>query len=190
MILSDAAILSAMESGSIQIKPFYPHCLGCNSYDVHLSPHMAMYTSPSIDAAIDNAVETFTIPPEGFELMPGTLYLASTAEYTETHGFVPFLEGKSSGGRLGLSIHSTAGRGDSGFVGAWTLELSVVQPLIVHRYMPIGQLIFHTIQGEVLVPYNKKPSAHYNGKSLPVASKMYDGIAKDPMVADYRAGLL
>ena len=186
MILSDSAILAAIKDGSIKIQPFYPQCLGCNSYDVHLAPELTTYDTQIIDSAKDNQATQWVIPEEGYMLVPGTLYLGSTVEYTETHKCVPFLEGKSSGGRLGISIHSTAGRGDVGFCSHWTLELSVIQPVMVYRYMPIGQLIYHTMQGEVNMPYNKKVSAHYSNQMGPVTSKMFDGIRNNPLARDMK----
>jgi dCTP deaminase len=97
-----------------------------------------------------------------------------TEEYTETHKHVPFLEGKSSIGRLGIDIHATAGKGDVGFCNTWTLEISVKQPVRVYAGMPIGQLIYFEVAGEILTPYNTKKNAKYNGQtSLPVESMMW-----------------
>ena len=106
--------------------------------------------------------------------MPHEFYLGVTAEYTETHAHVPFLEGKSSTGRLGIDIHATAGKGDVGFCGYWTLEISVKQPVRVYKGMPIGQLIYFVVEGEVEVLYNTKGNAKYNGKTVkPVESMMF-----------------
>ena len=88
------------------------------------------------------------IPPEGFLLSPGTLYLGRTLEYTETDGFVPMLEGRSSVGRLGLFVHVTAGFGDVGFHGYWTLEMFCVQPVTIYPGVPICQIYYHAIQGD------------------------------------------
>lgn len=66
-------------------------------------------------------------------------------EYTETHKFVPMLEGRSSVGRLGISIHSTAGFGDIGFCGYWTLEISCVQPVRIYSGVDICQIYYHTV---------------------------------------------
>ncbi len=128
MILSDTKIQQAIDAGRIVIRPFRPECLGSNSYDVHLGRYLATYRDGALDARKANAVEGFTIPPHGFVLVPGQLYLGVTEEYTETHDHVPFLEGKSSVGRLGIDIHSTAGKGDVGFCNYWTLEMSVKLP--------------------------------------------------------------
>ncbi|MGE8430692.1 MAG: dCTP deaminase domain-containing protein, partial [Sphingobacterium sp.] len=109
MILSDKRILEEIENGSIVIQPFDRKCLGTNSYDVHLGKYLATYADRVLDAKKHNEIQHFEIPEEGFVLEPNTLYLGVTQEYTETHKHVPFLEGKSSTGRLGIDIHATAG---------------------------------------------------------------------------------
>jgi dCTP deaminase len=174
MILSDVKIREEMRRGSIVVRPFRPECLGTNSYDVHLGPYLAVYTDGALDAATENRVEEFRIPKEGVVLVPGQLYLGVTEEYTETHGFVPFLEGKSSLGRLGIDIHSTAGKGDEGFCNYWTLEMSVKLPVRVYAGMPVGQLIYFEISGPVARSYSKKPSAKYRTVSRhPTPSRMF-----------------
>lgn len=174
MVLSDTAILKAVKDGTIIIQPFDLSCLGSNSYDVHLSKHLAVHQDETLDAAKHNKLIHFDIPPEGFVLQPNKLYLASTLEYTETHTYLPYIDGKSSTGRLGLSIHLTAGRGDVGFCNFFTLELMVVQPVRVYAGMPIAQLTYHTIAGDVAVPYNKKPNAKFTQRDpLPKESGMY-----------------
>ncbi|EDY82111.1 deoxycytidine triphosphate deaminase [Verrucomicrobiia bacterium DG1235] len=174
MILSDKAILEAMTKGEIVIDPYDRDALGTNSYDVHLSKHLATYTAAVLDAREHNKIEHFDIPEEGFVLHPGTVYLGSTFEYTETHAHVPFLEGKSSVGRLGIDIHATAGKGDVGFCNHWTLEISAAQPVRIYAGMPIGQLIYFHVEGDVENYYNKKASAKYTGRSpLPMESMMW-----------------
>ncbi|MCI4350196.1 MAG: dCTP deaminase [Thermoplasmata archaeon] len=179
MILSDTRIRRAMREGRIVVRPFRPKCLGSNSYDVHLGPYLSTYRDGALDARRPNAVDEFKIPPEGFVLVPGQLYLGVTEEYTETHDFVPFLEGKSSVGRLGVDIHSTAGKGDVGFCNYWTLEMSVKLPVRVYRGMPIGQLIYFEVAGDVAHPYGVKSSAKYRKvSSHPVPSRMHLNFAK------------
>lgn len=174
MILSDKRILQEMEKGTIRISPYQPDCLGSNSYDVHLSKWLATYDDEVLDARKHNTITHFEIPEEGIVLEPHKFYLGVTAEYTETHAHVPFLEGKSSTGRLGIDIHATAGKGDVGFCGNWTLEISVKQPVRVYPGMPIGQLIYFPVDGEVNVKYNKKGSAKYSGQGdRPVESMMW-----------------
>lgn len=174
MILSDKEILTAVDNGNIVIEPFDVACLGTNSYDVHLSANLAVYKDRVLDAKLHNLIEHFEIGPEGFVIQPGTLYLGATVEYTETHHSVPFLEGKSSVGRLGIDIHATAGKGDVGFCNYWTLEISCVQPVRIYAGMPIGQLIYFKVEGDINNYYNKKSNAKYNDRtSRPVESMMW-----------------
>ena len=174
MILTDKQILTEMRGGSIVIKPYNRKYLGSNSYDVHLSTWMALYNDEILDAKLHNKVHYFRIPNEGIILVPSKLYLGVTEEYTETHKHVPFLEGKSSIGRLGIDIHATAGKGDIGFCNTWTLEISVRQPVRIYAGMPIGQLIYFVVEGEVEMPYNKKKGAKYNKRTIkPVESMMW-----------------
>ena len=174
MILSDQKILEAIENGTIVIEPYRRECLGTNSYDVHLGRWLAVYNDRELDAKKHNAIQYFEIPEEGFVLQPGTLYLGVTEEYTETHHSVPFLEGKSSVGRLGIDIHATAGKGDVGFCNTWTLEISCVQPVRVYAGMPVGQLIYFAVEGPIENYYNRKPNAKYNERTdKPVESMMW-----------------
>jgi dCTP deaminase len=174
MILTDKEILNHIEKGLIKVEPFDLSCLGTNSYDVHLGKTLAVYESDILDAKAHNKIKTFEIPEEGYVLLPEKFYLGVTAEYTETHAHVPFLEGKSSVGRLGIDIHATAGKGDVGFCNHWTLEISVKQPVRVYAGMPVGQLIYFETKGDIQNMYNKKPSAKYNEKkSIPVESMMF-----------------
>jgi dCTP deaminase len=174
MILSDSRILEEIKKGTIVIEPFDVKNLGSNSYDVHLGKYLAMYNDTMLDARKHNTISHFEIPDDGYVLLPGYLYLGVTQEYTESHAHVPFLEGKSSTGRLGIDIHATAGKGDVGFCNAWTLEISCVQPVRVYTGMPIGQLIYFVTEGEIINKYNTKVGAKYNGRTImPVESMMW-----------------
>ena len=174
MILSDKRILEEIEAGNILIEPFVKDKLGTNSYDVHLGRYLACYENRVLDSKSHNKVAHFEIPFDGFVLEPNTLYLGVTEEYTETHKHVPFLEGKSSTGRLGIDIHATAGKGDVGFCNTWTLEISCIQPVKIYRGMPIGQLIYFEVEGEIEQLYNKKKGAKYNTRTIkPVESMMW-----------------
>lgn len=174
MILTDKQILQEIEDGSIVIDPFDRSNLGTNSYDVHLGKHLATYTNRILDARAHNQIEHFEIPENGIVLEPATLYLGVTQEYTETHKHVPFLEGKSSIGRLGIDIHATAGKGDIGYCNTWTLEISVSQPVRVYAGMPIGQLIYFSVDGAVENLYNSKKNAKYTERSIrPIESMMW-----------------
>ena len=174
MILSDQEILRSIEQGEIVIEPYDRACLGTNSYDVHLSRHLATYRDRVLDARKHNEIQSIEIPENGFVLHPNTLYLGVTEEYTETHRTVPFLEGKSSVGRLGIDIHATAGKGDVGFCNTWTLEISCTHPVRVYAGMPIGQLIYFRVDGEIETYYNRKDNAKYNVRTdKPVESMMW-----------------
>lgn len=174
MILTDKRILEEIESGNIIIEPFNRKYLGSNSYDVHLGKYLATYNDRVLDARKHNEIHHLEIPDGGFVIHPGTLYLGVTEEYTETLQHVPFLEGKSSTGRLGINIHATAGKGDVGFCNTWTLEISCTQPVRIYAGMPIGQLIYFSLEGETEVPYNKKESAKYTERTIrPVESMMW-----------------
>ncbi|MDX1667495.1 MAG: dCTP deaminase [Saprospiraceae bacterium] len=174
MILSDKKILEYIASNEIVIQPFRRECLGTNSYDVHLGEWLALYKDHVLDAKKHNEVEYLKIPEDGLTLHPNTIYLGVTEEYTESHSAVPFLEGKSSVGRLGIDIHATAGKGDVGFCNTWTLEISCKQPVRIYAGMPIGQLIYFTVDGDIERYYNKKKDAKYNLRSdKPVESMMW-----------------
>ena len=174
MILSDKRILEEIDKKTIIIKPYDREKLGSNSYDVHLGGSLATYKDKILDAKKHNEVDHFEIPEEGFVLEPNLLYLGVTLEYTETHAHVPFLEGKSSTGRLGIDIHATAGKGDIGFCGHWTLEISCKIPVRIYAGMPIGQLIYFPLEGDVEVSYDSKKNAKYsNQPNRPVESMMW-----------------
>lgn len=156
----------------IVIEPFNDSQLNPNSYDLRLSEEVVVYDlrgNTPLDAAKDNLTREFKIPSEGITLEPGVLYLCKTIEYTETHGCVPLLEGKSSTGRLGIDIHKTAGVGDIGFKGNWTLEITVTHPVRVYKGMRICQIMYHTVSGEIVETYEGK----YQGDTEISASKMY-----------------
>ena len=183
MILVDRDILKAVQDGDIVIEPFDPSSMGTNSYDVHLGPLLLtyreemderMYYPMPLDAARSRATQEHRISDAGVLLKPGVLYLGSTVEYTESHRHVPFLEGKSSLGRLGMSIHVTAGKGDVGFCNHWTMEITVVHPLRVYAGMPVGQLIWFQTSDTPIVPYHRKKSAKYGARdSRPQPSQMW-----------------
>lgn len=156
MILSGLEIRRRLGK-SIVINPFDERKLNPNSYNVTLANKLLVYETGAepLDMAKNNPYRELIIPPAGLVMMPDTLYLGSTVEYTEANVVVPMLEGRSSIGRLGVFIHATAGFGDCGFAGRWTLEISCVQPVRVYAGVEIGQIYFHEIQGEC-APYAGK----------------------------------
>lgn len=144
MILTGSKIRQAIADGKIQILPFAADQINPNSYDLRLSPHVLEYTDDVLDAAKESAIARYTIGREGLLLEPGRLYIMSTIESTGTRHYVPGIEGRSSVGRLGISVHATAGFGDVGFDGTWTLEVSVVRPVRIYAQMRICQVYFMT----------------------------------------------
>jgi dCTP deaminase len=168
-MLTGNEIRLQVEAKRLIIEPFDPACIGPNSYDVHLAPDMFVYREPVLDTRRENRGRSFHIPEEGLVLQPGTLYLGATVEHTECPDLIPTYEGRSSMGRLGLFSHITAGFGDVGFRGRWTLELAVVQPVRVYAGMRIGQLSFYRPDGEVLQQYAGK----YQDQVGATASRAY-----------------
>jgi dCTP deaminase len=148
MILTGAEILSRLGT-DIDIDPFDPARLNPNSYNLTLHNEVMVYEEVVLDMRKANRVRRIEIPPEGLILGPSQLYLGRTAERTETHNLVPMIEGRSSVGRLGLFVHVTAGFGDVGFCGFWTLEMFAVQPIRIYPGIPICQIFYHELVGAV-----------------------------------------
>lgn len=148
MILSRKEIKENIENKSIVINPYNEKHLGPNSYNLMLHNELLIYQEDVLDMKKDNSYKIMTIPEEGLVLEPNTLYLGRTVEFTQTDKFVPMLEGRSSVGRLGMFIHITAGMGNIGMAGHWTLEIFVVQPLRIYPNVEICQIFFNTINGD------------------------------------------
>lgn len=168
MILSGKEIACHIGK-EIVIEPYNLAQLNPNSYNLTLHNELMVYDDPLLDMSKPNKAHTITIPETGLLLQPGTLYLGRTTEYTRTDGFVPMLEGRSSVGRLGMCIHATAGFGDVGFAGYWTLEIFVVQPLIIYPGVEICQIYYHTLDGDY-TPYR---SGKYQNNTGIQESMMY-----------------
>ena len=169
MILSGLEILRQMKKGTIDISPFEERLINPNSCNLRLNDKMLVYTGQILDMKQKHATECITIPGDGLILKPGTLYLGRTYEYTRTDCFVPMLEGRSSMGRLGLSIHVTAGFGDVGFRGYWTLEMHCIHPVRIYPFVEICQIYYHTVEGDY-VPY---AFGKYQDNTDVEASKLY-----------------
>jgi dCTP deaminase len=147
MILSGKEIRRRLGK-EIIIDPFNSAQLGPNSYNLRLHNELLVYKDPILDMKKQHEVTSIIIPQEGLVLEPGILYLGRTMEYTATEHYVPMLEGRSSIGRLGLFIHITAGFGDVGFKGYWTLEISCIHPIRIYPHVEICQIFYHTIEGD------------------------------------------
>ncbi|WP_080053965.1 dCTP deaminase [Spirosoma aerolatum] len=147
MILSGIEIKNKLGT-DLSIEPFSEAQLNPNSYNLRLHHELLVYDDTLLDMKRNNPVSKITIPEEGLVLRPDRLYLARTIEYTKTHRYVPMLEGRSSVGRLGLFVHVTAGFGDVGFEGYWTLEMYCVQPIKIYSGIEICQIYYHALEGE------------------------------------------
>ena len=148
MILTGSEIQSRL-GDDIIIDPFDERQLNPNSYNLRLHNELLVYEEIVLDMQRPNRYRRYEIPPEGLVLNPNQLYLARTCERTETHNLVPMLEGRSSVGRLGLFVHVTAGFGDVGFCGYWTLEMFAVQPIRIYAGVEIAQIFYHELEGDV-----------------------------------------
>ena len=133
----------------IIIDPFKIDLVNPNSYNLRLHDELLVYENVELDMRKNNPTKLLKIPESGLLLEAGKLYLGRTLEYTETHNLVPMLEGRSSIGRLGMSIHITAGFGDVGFCGFWTLEIHALQPIKIYPYVEVCQIFYHTVLGDI-----------------------------------------
>ncbi len=148
MILSGSEIKARLGS-DIKIDPFNEDQLNPNSYNLRLHDELLVYEEIVLDMKRPNRFRRILIPPEGLVLQPNQMYLGRTIEYTETRNLVPMLEGRSSIGRLGMFVHVTAGFGDVGFCGFWTLEMIAIQPIRIYPGVQVCQVFYHTVEGEI-----------------------------------------
>jgi dCTP deaminase len=148
MILSGDEIKRQLGQ-NIHIDPFDESRLNPNSYNLSLHDEVLTYEEVVLDMKKPNRTRRLHIPPEGLVLNPNQLYLGRTVEMTETHNLVPMIEGRSSIGRLGLFVHVTAGFGDVGFRGYWTLEMFAVQPVKIYPGVAICQIFYHQVEGAI-----------------------------------------
>ncbi|MEO2033227.1 MAG: dCTP deaminase [Planctomycetaceae bacterium] len=155
MILSGSEIKAQLGT-NLSISPFSDEQLNPNSYNLRLHNELLVYEEIILDMRRPSRFRRLTIPEEGLVLQPSQLYLGRTIEHTETHNYVPMLEGRSSIGRLGLFVHVTAGFGDVGFCGYWTLEMFAVQPVRIYPGVQVCQIFYHTLEGAVTEYQNGK----------------------------------
>ncbi len=184
MILSDTDIKAAIASGHVKIEGFTgePH-IHASSMDMHLSNIFKVYEHSKFAVLDPRNMETFqgnmrTITVEGdepFMVQPGEFVLGVTKEkITVPDDLVVRVEGRSSLGRLGIIVHSTAGFVDPGFSGTITLEISNLNrlPIALYPGMRICQLAFQMMSSPAETPYNKKPFSKYMGQELPEESRL------------------
>ncbi|MFY9252205.1 MAG: dCTP deaminase [Fuerstiella sp.] len=148
MILSGSEIKAELGK-NICIAPYNEAQLNPNSYNLTLHDELLVYEEIILDMKRPNRFRRITIPEEGLVLQTNQLYLGRTIEHTETHNLVPMLEGRSSIGRLGLFVHITAGFGDVGFSGYWTLEMFAVQPVRIYPGVQVCQIFYHSVKGDI-----------------------------------------
>ena len=156
MILSGLEIKNRIGK-DIEIDPYNENQINPNSYNLKLHDELLVYKDKIFDMKKPLNTEKIILPKEGFILEPNKLYLGRTVEYTKTKNLIPMLEGRSSVGRLGMFVHVTAGFGDVGFEGFWTLEIFCVQPVKIYPDIEICQIYYHNIKGE----YEKYTSGKY-----------------------------
>jgi dCTP deaminase len=205
-ILTGPEIKRLYEAGDIKITPWNEDQvnddrINPSSYDLTLGEYVAVYAdvvhhrqhidsdkiedgsgiSPNhygyLDVKCEPKVHTFKIDPKlGWILKPGVGYLMHTQEVITTDNYVPILDGKSSIGRLFITAHITAGFGDYGFDGQYTLEVVVTHPIRVYPGMRFCQMRFHTLVGEKL---NYRKTGHYQGQLAqgPVPSRIWKSFA-------------
>lgn len=173
MILSGLEIEKNLGKNII-IEPFSRSQLNSNSYNVRLHNKLLVYKEKTLDMKKQNETKEIIISDKGFKLEPNELYLGRTLEYTTTKNFVPMIEGRSSIGRLGIFIHITAGFGDVGFSGYWTLEIFCIKPIIIYPNVEIAQLYYHTIDGE----YEEYSSGKYQNNTDVQPSMLYKDFLK------------
>jgi dCTP deaminase len=166
-MLTKAAILEEIRLGRIVINPFDPDMVNANSVDMRLGRQLLRITSERLDFAKPYETEKIIIPDTGYELQPGECYLGATHEWTSTPWCIPEFNGKSTTGRYFLLTHFSAGFGDQGFSGVWTLELSCMKPITVYPLQRIGQIYFNLPDGPIGVGYEGR----YANSDLPVAGK-------------------
>jgi len=179
MILSGKEILKHIGK-EIIIEPFDESRLNPNSYNLSLANELLVYEQYELDMKMPNETRRILIPEGGLLLEPNKLYLGRTNEFTNTNRYVPMLEGRSSTGRLGLFIHVTAGFGDVGFAGYWTLEIFCIQPVRIYPNVQICQIYYHDIVGE----YELYRSGKYQNNQGIQPSLMYKDFEQNSAVEE------
>jgi dCTP deaminase len=183
MVLSDRTIRKEIEAKRIEIDPFDASMVQPSSVDVRVDRqfrvfHNARYPFIDVRQPMEELTELVSVgDDEPFILHPGEFVLGQTLERVRLpNDIVARLEGKSSLGRLGLLIHSTAGFVDAGFEGNLTLELSNVAnlPITIYHGMPIGQISFMRMDSPVEQPYGSgEAGSKYQGQAEPTPSRFY-----------------
>ena len=169
-MLTAHEIKRQMKKGNIVIEPYDDKQLNPNSYNVCLGNKLKIYDPNAIlDVKTGNRhYEEVTIPGEGIVLEPGILYIGSTKEIIGSEKFISCIDGRSSLGRLGMQVHLTAGFGDIGFSGAYTLEITVVQRLRIYAGFQVAQVYFEKPTGKIDFLYHGR----YQNQDGPTESRI------------------
>jgi dCTP deaminase len=183
LVLSDRSIKAEVEAGRLAFEPYEPAMVQPSSVDVRVDGkfrvfHNSRYPYIDVREPMDDLTELVEVDRgEQFILHPGEFVLGQTLERVRLpDDLVARLEGKSSLGRLGLLIHSTAGFVDAGFEGNLTLELSNVAnlPITIYQGMPIGQISFMRMDRPVESPYgSRETGSKYQGQAEPTPSRFH-----------------
>jgi len=181
MILSGNEIRAQLGTNVI-LDPFDEKQLNPNSYNLVLHDELMIYEEVVLDMRKSNRVSRITVPPEGLVLAPNQIYLGRTKEFTETHNLVPMIEGRSSVGRLGLFVHVTAGFGDVGFCGHWTIEMFAVQPIRIYAGIPICQIFYHSLCGDVTEYASDKYQNSTDIQPSKLFKELNPDLTKDPQM--------
>lgn len=174
-MLTGKEILRQAELGNINIGEINPSYAGPNSYDIEIGDTITTYRNIAgvtpLDMADKDSMETYTydIPEEGVVIYPGQLYLVSSRYQVGSNMFIPIITGRSSVGRMGISVHQEAGFGDLGFYGKWTLQLSTIYPVRIYPFIRMAQIYFLTACGE----RDKLYSGKYQNSLGEAGSKIY-----------------
>ena len=176
-MLSNKAIKEEIKRNSISVDNALNNVLE-NSIKVTLGDTVKVYDAPYLNTTEKTPTKEIPIPEDGLILKPNELYIARTYEYTKTYGFVPMLAGKEELATLGMEIHITAGFGDNGFEGTWTLEIVCANPTIVFPGMDIGEIYYFPLIGDPEIEYRGK----YFRQIEPTASRLSQEYKKKVMV--------
>lgn len=166
-MLTGSQILKEVKSGNIRIDQFDESRINPNSYNLTLNNTLLVYKDPVLDFNKTNQTERIIIPKSGLILLPNKLYIGRTNERCWTDKFIPVLNGRSSVGRLGICVHVTAGFGDIGWDGTWTLEITAVHPVRIYPDIELCQVSYFTPYGDTDIQYDGR----YQGQIEPTASR-------------------
>lgn len=190
--LTGAAIDEDVREGLISIEPYDPANLNPNSYNlsigntckildfnhetvvnpfIDISPLNIEATYRYIDAAKPIQYTDIEIPEEGLILRPGELYLIATNETIGTDCYIPMITGRSSMGRMGVSVHQEAGFGDIGYHGKWTLQVTVVKPVKIYPNMKMAQMYMVVPSGDTSIKYKGKYQNSDTAKGSEIAKE-------------------